>query len=347
MQSTDIQLLAKQLEHATKSPVRVEETGISWVLLTKTLVYKIKKPLRTSFLDFSTLERRHHYCDRELTLNGRFAPWIYLDVVPVRNQDGQLSIDIPSDGAIVDYAVKMRRLPSGRRMDRWLKKEQLEPITLRQLAEQLADFHRKNQIELPEVSIEDALADFADIRTAASPLEKHLGNSVHAVLEKSIALAQQVLQQCAPRLQERNEMGFFVDGHGDLHCGNVFVLERPLLFDCIEYSDRWRQIDVLSEVAFLHMDLAAHGRPDLASAFLRAYRENYPCMCTASDRMLYQFFLLYRANVRLKVHALSDKDQPEFSTKVHSDIRRYYRLLQRYTQQLKLALRVSPNSVFI
>jgi aminoglycoside phosphotransferase family enzyme len=283
--------------------VELVETHISWVLLTDTRAYKIKKPVRFSFADFSALSQRHFFCDRELMLNRRLTQDMYLSVLPVLRTGNRFSIG-KADGEIVDYALCMVRLDNTRQMNLLLEKNEVTPTHMEQLAGRLAEFHQNAQrVGLP-FDPEEKIRLFDDLRSMAGFVEMHLGKLARTNLEEALASAPFLIRRIFPRIKERIQLGFRIDGHGDLHSKNIFLLKEPVIFDCIEFNDSFRQIDLLDEIAFFCMDLEHYSKPDLASCFLDLYLRKMPCMPTEEDALIFLFFKWYRCNVRLKVNAL-------------------------------------------
>ena len=282
---------------------KLVETHISWVILTPDFAFKIKKPVRFDFLDFSTLLLRKKYCKEELRLNQRLAPETYLGVLPIGKKDGQLQI---GDGTKrpVDYAVWMRREDDSRQLDRLLQAGKVQHDELRPLAHQLAVFHQKHALRNPRFDPAELVADFADLFHHEKALKKVLGAAVAPMLNMMQETLPKFIAQHTERLRARAKAGFWVDGHGDLHARNIFLTESPIVFDCIEFAPHLRRLDVLNELAFLCMDFDHHARPDLSDAFLRFYQEEHACIMQPEDELLFCFFKAYRANVRLKVELL-------------------------------------------
>ena len=312
----------------------VEETHISWVIVAKSHVFKIKKPLKLSFLDFSTLAQRKKYCYRELKLNQRFSP-IYLNVWPVRNLDGHWQIG-GDGGKIMDYTVHMKRLISAKRMDKLLNKKRVTAKHIRSLASVISSFHsgaKKVSDPFQPAEARDAFNDIDSIRSIA---REHIGPEGADLIRKSIAWSDTFVKAHAPRIQERIEKGFCRDVHGDLHSGNIFLYEKPILFDCIEFNDSYRQIDLINEIAFFCMDLEAYGRVDLSKLFIKEYQRNLNCLQTDADLRLMEYYKCFRANVRAKVHALRASQASDTETfKLHvRALRKYLQLMKRYMKKL-------------
>ena len=282
---------------------QVEETHISWIAFSKTRVFKIKKPVKFSFLDFSTLEQRKKYCLRELKLNQRFSK-IYLDVLPIRCGINGWSLEEDGQGKVVDYAVLMKRMSSSKRMDKMLMEGKVNKTSIQALAKEVAFFHHKAEIIYTPFNLKKAKNLFNDIEEISGFIKKELGEEQQDFLLKSIAWSNNFLDSHALRIQERIKSGFKRDLHGDLHAGNIFLYQQPVLFDCIEFNDEFRQIDVLYEIAFLCMELEVGGHQELSDYFLAKYSKSLVCFEKEEDDDLYKYFKCLRANVRLKVRTL-------------------------------------------
>ena len=276
--------------------VRVAETHISWVFLTGEYAYKVKKPLKFPFLDFSSLERRRHFCKEELRLNRRLAPQLYLAVVPIGG-DG----DAPRVGEepAIEYAVKMREFPEDARLDKRLTAGALVAEPLRAFGARLARFHAELEPLAPRSPAANALAaalqNFDELRADLPARARH---GVAALREWTEERAASI----APIIERRAAQGRYRECHGDLHLENLLLLDGEILaFDALEFAPRLREIDVMSEAGFLAMDLAAHGRDDLAYDFLTAYLEaggDYDGLDVL------RFYAVHLALVRAKVRAL-------------------------------------------
>lgn len=332
MNATQIrQLLAAGQFETTE--VQLVETHVSWVLLSDRFAYKIKKPVKFSFLDFSTLEKRHFYCERELELNNRLAPDMYLSVVPIIQSGEQIGVG--GDGEVLDYALKMKRMDSTRQMHDLLEQNEVSKTDIQKLAEKIAIFHGHAEVIATPVDIATIQANFADILRIRDFLSHHLKKETVHVLEEAVQKSNSFLNQHAKRLQERSQSGFIVDGHGDLHSRNIFLLDEPVIFDCLEFNDSFRRLDMLDEVAFLCLDLDFYHHPDLETYFLEQYLEKMPCLRDEEDRQIFNYYKLYRANVRLKVTFLKAKQQRQKSESFHQDFdvaKQYFELFEKYLQ---------------
>lgn len=316
------------------------ETHISWVLLCERHVYKIKKPVHYSFLDFSTLEKREYYCGREIELNKRLTENIYLDVQPVWKISGLLSNDNESD-EIADYAVRMLKVDRSRQMDLLLLKNEVTNANIQDLANKIAAFH-KNAVIIYQKGNSDIQKKFNDLEQQRDFLRSSLNSSSSQIIDHAIKASDAFLQKNQTLIATRQKEGYFRDGHGDLHSRNIFLLPSgPQPFDCIEFNDDYRQIDVLDEVAFLCMDLDAFDRPDLSDLFLNYYNTSFPAMNSEDDRKLFVYYKSYRANIRAKVYSLRARSATVDSARSMylNEAVKYLNLMERYI----LFLQASTN----
>jgi uncharacterized protein len=276
--------------------VRVAETHISWVFLTGEYAYKVKKPLKFPFLDFSSLERRRHFCEEELRLNRRLAPELYLAVVPIGGERGAPRV---GEEPAIEYAVKMREFPEGARLDRRLEAGKLAAEPLRAFGGRLARFHAEQAPLAPRnpaaTALAGALQNFDELREDLPAREQRTLAALREWTEERAA-------SIAPIIERRASLGRYRECHGDLHLENLLMRDGEILaFDALEFDPRLREIDVMSEAGFLAMDLAAHGRTDLAYDFLTAYLEaggDYDGLDVL------RFYVVHLALVRAKVRAL-------------------------------------------
>ena len=278
--------------------VDLVQTHISWVLLAGEFAYKIKKPLQLPFLDFSTLDLRLRYCQDEVRLNRRFAPDIYLGVIGLFNtaQDPRFE----GSGPPIEYAVRMRRFDENARLDRLCVRGELHPRHLSDLAGTLVAFHASaavappsSRFGTPAQILAPALDNFHDL----------LRELPEAGLQPRLAALQawteRQFHQLAPVMQARHQAGRVRECHGDLHLANLVLLrERVRLFDCIEFNEDLRWMDVASEIAFTYVDLLAHAQPGLAGWLVNEYLSGSGDHEAA--RVL-RFYAVYRALVRAKV----------------------------------------------
>ena len=317
-----------------ENPGKIEliQTHISFVFLTENLVYKVKKAVNFGFLDFSTLDKRHLFCKKELVLNRRLSPEIYLDVVPINKSD---IIKINGSGKTVEYALMMKRLPQERIMTFLLKEGKVGKKIIDEIAKIVADFHSKAQTN-PEIN------EFGTLKIVKTNCDENFAQTTRYVNK---TILQKDFQQIQTKIEDfmENKKDLFEaritekrirDCHGDLHSGNIFVTDKIYIFDAIEFNDRFRYSDVASDVAFLAMDLDYQSRSDLADYFIERY------LAYSKDQqltMLLAFYKCYRAYVRGKVVSFR-LDDPNISAKEKAsaikEAQAYFKLAAKYAQNM-------------
>jgi aminoglycoside phosphotransferase family enzyme/predicted kinase len=297
------------------SAVEVRQTHISAVFLAGSYVYKVKKQVDLGFLDFSTLEKRHHFCKEEVRLNRRLAPHVYLGVVPVvRSAAG---VRFEGEGEPIEWAVKMQRLSDDATFQEGIRRGKVDIELIESLAQRLAFFHRAaetNERIAAFGRFEGVTGIVLDIFAQA---RGQVGTTVSmAVFNRVKALAEEALSRLRPVIEARAARGMPRDCHGDLHLDHIYYFpdQRPstdlVIVDCIEFSERFRFIDPVADMAFPAMDLAFHGRKDLAQSFADAY---FRLSGDEEGRVLLPLYTAYRATVRGMVEGLelNEKEVPE------------------------------------
>jgi len=317
-------------DHGTED-CQLIETHISWVILTGPFAYKIKKCLRLPFLDFSTLEQRKHCCEEELRLNHRHAPQLYLGIVAITGSDDTPRIN--GQGPVLEYAVKMVQFDQTQRLDNVLARNQLEPKHIVQLAKDLARIHRQAAVIHPcngfanmDQLRQDCLENFDVLAECADPgIQNLLCGRLRDWTDCSLLRLESVVES-------RLKRGFIRECHGDLHFENLVLYQnRVLPFDCIEFNEKLRWTDVMSDVAFVMMDLDWRGRPDLGWVFLNAYLAKSG---EYKGLALLHHYQVYRAMVRAKVAMLRSSQKQLSSAQLaqeHETVISRLRLAERYT----------------
>ena len=290
--------------------IRVIETHISFVILTGAYAYKIKKSVDLGFLDFTTLANRRFYCEEELRLNARLAPELYLEVVQIGG-----TADAPKvggSGTAIEYAVKMREFPQQAQLDRALARGALSTRHVDALAARIAAFH----FDAPRASLEpDAFRADKYARhgtpeaigaAAAQNFEQMravgIATNCRSLIDDVEAWSQKAHQRLKQVFHNRRRDGWVRECHGDLHLRNIVLLDdEPRAFDCIEFEPEFRWIDVMSDIAFLIMDLHAADRAGFAARFLNAYLESTG---DYGGLQVLRYYLVYRAMVRAKISLL-------------------------------------------
>jgi len=317
--------------------VKLVETHISWIFLTGEFAYKLKKPVNFGFLDFSTLSKRHHYCREELRLNRRFAPQLYLDVVSI---GGSPEKPVIGGTPAIDFLVKMKRFSRQNELDQLLRQNHLTAEMIEQFAEYLATIHQ----QAPPVSIH---CNFGSPKSISSPAQENfdllrslLPNSTHQQqLTELEDWCQSRFVHLLKLITRRKEQGYIRECHGDVHLANMLWFnEKPLLFDCIEFNDSFRCIDVINDAAFLLMDLEDRDAKTLSWQFLNHYLHQTG---DYSALPLLNYYKSYRALVRAKVICLRFNQPGLNSTeREHNNslLQSYLDLASTYSQPRKTPL---------
>lgn len=290
------------------SGVGLIETHISYVLLTGRHAYKIKKAISLPFLDFRSLASRRFHCEEELRLNRRLAPAMYEDVVAVTGTPDAPRLG--GDALPIDFAVRMREFPQEALLSSMLDRQDVDERRIDELAATVARFHDTVAVAPPDAPFGDADDALAlALGNVDAVLASRPTTAIASALEVLRRWTQETFVSIRDRLVARRRGGFVRECHGDLHLGNIAVVDgRVAIFDCIDFNPKMRWNDLMAEVAFLAMDLEYRGRPDLADRFVNRYLEATGDYAGAS---VLRFFVVYRAMVRAKVVALRAAQVPD------------------------------------
>jgi len=309
--------------------VEIAQTQMSVVFLTDAFVYKVKKPVNLGYLDYTTLEKRKFLCGQEVRLNRRLCPDVYIGVIPITLKKGTITLD--DGGRAIEYAVKMRRLPADRMMDILLAKGQVTVEMIQRVADRVADFHARAETS-PDIG------RFGSVDTVTfnaeenfNQTEKYIPRAASAKqYERLVDYTRGFIRQQTALLNRRVTEGRVRDCHGDLHSQHVCFTDGICIYDCIEFNDRFRYVDVAAEVSFLAMDLDRWEHPELSKEFVGEY------VARRGDRELPQllnFYRCYFAYVRAKVNCfrlddalLSDGQK----AKALEEAKRYFALAESY-----------------
>ncbi|MGY2283547.1 bifunctional aminoglycoside phosphotransferase/ATP-binding protein [Pseudomonas gingeri] len=278
------------------------ETHISWVLLTGSYAYKIKKPVNFGFLDFTELSGREHFCNEELRLNQRLTDDLYLEVLPITG-----TVDAPQlggDGPAIEYVLKMRQFPQSQLLSTLQANGELTAQHIDEMAQQIARFHqtapevpKEHYQGTPEAVMDPVRQNFEQIR----PFLQDKADLLQ--LDALQAWAETSFERLKPLFAQRKAAGFTRECHGDIHLGNATVIDgKVVIFDCIEFNEPFRFTDVYADTGFLAMDLEDRGLKSLARRFVSQYLE-----LTGDYQGLevLNFYKAYRALVRAKVALFS------------------------------------------
>jgi aminoglycoside phosphotransferase family enzyme len=312
--------------------IELKQTHISFVFLTGNFVYKVKKAVDFGFLDFSTLEKRRFFCEKELELNRRLCGNMYVEVVPVNKSD---CIKIDGEGETVEYAVKMKRIPEDKIMTRLLEEGKVDRALVDRMAKIIAEFHSKAKTG-------KRIGEFGSLPMIETNWRENFEQSEEFIGETIPAESYRLIRERTEDFMRENA-AFFAkrvaenrirECHGDIHSGNIFVADRIYIFDAIEFNERFRFCDVASDIAFLAMDLDFKDRSDLSKFFVERYVKY------SGDReveKLLDFYKCYRAYVRGKVTSFKLKDpsvSEEEKSAANKEAKAYFELATSYTRKL-------------
>jgi aminoglycoside phosphotransferase family enzyme/predicted kinase len=306
----------------------VIQTHISWVFIASPFVFKVKKPVNLGFLDFSTLGKRRHFCQRELELNRRLAPDIYLAVVPIYEGGSCFSFEPP--GKIAEYAVKMRELPRGWFLNEVLAKDMVGQEEIDRVT---ACLHRFYESETPSPEIEQwGTPEKLKISTDENfaQVEPFLRRTISRIAFETIRhFTNQFYAANAKLFCQRIRQHRILDCHGDLHLDHIHLTpEATTIFDCIEFNDRFRFIDIANDLAFLAMDFDFKGRSDLGNLLLRNAASEFD---DAGMLKVANFYKCYRAFVRGKVESIQAVEKETTNPQEHErKAGHYFRLALQY-----------------
>lgn len=312
--------------------VKLIQTHISYIFLTGSYVFKVKKPVDLGFLDFTTLDKRYLYCKEEIRLNRRLSPEIYMDVVEIKKDGDQFNIG--GSGELIEVAVKMRELPQEKTLARLLEKGQVTEDMIDDLARVMADFHQGAESS-PRISeFGEVERVFFGIEENFKQTEKYIGITLshekyHALKEYSYKF----LEGNTDLFQKRIEDGKIRDCHGDFHCENVYFVDKIYVLDCIEFNERFRYIDTACDMAFLIMDLDYRGYSEFSNRLLNTYLQftgDYGLVSVLN------FYKIYRAYVRGKVGSFKlDMEGPSEKQRaaIKREAKKYFDLAYQYVKK--------------
>jgi uncharacterized protein len=318
--------------HPVTQPIQLIQTHVSYILLTGDYAYKVKKPVNFGFLDFSTLEKREHFCQEELRLNQRGAAHLYLQVMPI-TQSGD-TFHLNGTETPVEYAVQMQQFPAGTLFSDLFDQGQLTAELLERLARELARFHAQG-------ATSDYIRSFGEVAQIRQAIdenydqtEKYIGGpQTQQQFDETRQYTDRLFAEQAPLFAQRVAQDKIRECHGDVHLRNIALWQDEiLLFDCIEFNEPFRFVDTMFDIAYIIMDLDARDRPDLSNRFLNAYLEQ------TGDWEGLQVLPLYlsrQSYVRAKVLSflLDDPSIPEaVKQEARDTASRYYRLAWEYTR---------------
>ena len=337
-------LHADVYDHPVKA-IELIETHISWVVLTGDYAYKIKKSVNFGFLDFSTLAKRQHYCKQEVKLNSRLTTNVYIDIVSISKKHNKLLI---SNTDVIEYAIKMRQFPQSAQLDNMLAAGQLNVSHVDAISKLVAEFHQSAQVADETSPFGDPEAVYRPVAENFNQIKQQLTTKVYDDILTELNLwSDSTFNHLKTVFTQRKRQGFIRECHGDMHLRNLVWLgdrtkleidKGPMAFDCIEFNESLRWIDVISEVAFLVMDLQDRKQFQLANRFINSYLERTGDYAGLS---ILPFYLCYRAMVRAKVAILRLQQEglsEEEKIQLFEEFETYLELAKDYSHPPKVKL---------
>lgn len=330
-----INALIPVLEKKFNKSVDRIETHISTLLLVGDQAFKIKKPVDFGFLNFTALQQRKFYCEEELRLNGRLAPEIYQQVVAVTDAVDKPAIN--GSGQVLEYMVQMKRFDQNGLFDQKLKNGTLNEKHITELAKTIADFHQritiangKSDISIVDSITQATIENFDQLRSFIQTQDSDL----QQLFSKLEQWNKQKISELSPLLRQRLDDGFVRECHGDMHLGNITLYNnRVTIFDGIEFNPAFSWIDVMSEIAFITMDLDSAGQTAFSSILLNLYLEQTG---DYAGLQLLPYYQAYRAMVRAKVTALRLGQLQENETEYQQQLlilQHYLEIANQYTKK--------------
>jgi hypothetical protein len=319
---------------------KVLETHISWVILTGPFAYKIKKPVDFEVLNFSTLDKRHYYCQEEVRLNKLLAPELYVDVITITGSENQPQLN--SAGTPIEYAIKMREFPQDEIFTQVLARNELTPALIDKLAKVIAEFHLTTAVAAADSAYgTPEHAHFPVIQNFSQVLPWLNDAAEKAQIAQLQNWAEQQFQQHQALFVKRKQQGFIRDCHGDLHLGNIILHnDKPLLFDRIEFNPDLRWNDVMADFAFLVMDLYDNQQWTLAHRLINTY---FAYTGDYAGLTLLPYYVSYRAMVRAKV-VLFHSTQTGLDTIAQENLKQQYR---KFVNLAEHCTRLPPPALLI
>jgi len=326
-----IEALMKPEAYEDPGSIELVQTHISVVFLTRCFVYKVKKAVNFGFLDFTTLEKRRFFCEKELKLNRRLCGDMYLEVVPINKAS---AVKIKGEGKTVEYAVKMKRMPQEKIMSKLLEENKVDDRLVDRIAKIISEFHSKAETNSRISEFGSLAAVETNWKENFEQTEEFIGKTISAEDFKLIReKVEKFMEKNTTFIKKRMSEKRVRDCHGDIHSGNIFVTDEIYIFDAIEFNERFRYSDVAADVAFLAMDLDFKKRTDLSNFFVKKYVEY------SGDQeltKLLSFYKCYRAYVRGKVTSFKLNDPSisgEDKTAAINEANAYFKLASTYAKK--------------
>ncbi|TGV01552.1 hypothetical protein [Flavivirga rizhaonensis] len=298
------------------------ETHISWILLCKAYAFKVKKPLKLKFLDYSEVSKREFYCKKELNLNDRFAPNVYLKVVPITYYQNQFKLAVTS-GDIIDYAVMMKRLDDTHLLANRINKNILQESELSNFSAYIYKIHKTSEV-CSDFNTNKLVKRLNQVLELKDIICKKIGKAGFEFIQKVITTSNRFLEANNTLFQSRIKQNYIKHVHGDLHFGNIFIDRKKIvLIDCIEFEEDYNKIDLLDDLASILVDFDFFERPYDATNFINQYISHYKGKTPMNDALL-NYYKMHRSVTRFSVNIIGEGAENMVNAK------KYYALIKKY-----------------
>lgn len=313
------------------SRVDVIETHMSWVFLTERRVYKLKKPLRSAFMDLRSVASRRQNCRRSIRLNRRLAGDVYIGALPLTRKP-QRKLELGGEGEVVDWLVKMRRLPAHRMLDAAIETRSVTREDIRKVSERLLAFYAaRKPISIPPARYLESFSQ--DIRNTDAVLSDPRHGLPLQLVRRLTGVQHQFVERCAEVLARRARDRHIVEAHGDLRPEHVCLIAPPVIIDCLEFNRSLRLLDPADELAYLALECERLGEPGLGKQLLQDYQQR---SAQTLPENLFSFYALFRACLRAKI-AVWHLDDPSVSDR--------HKWIQRAREYLHIAQRKASTAL--
>ena len=312
---------------------RLIETTISWVIITVSFAFKIKKAIKLPFVDFSTVSKRYHFCKQELELNRQLAPEVYLTIFPIT---GGMISNNPQDreDEVIDYAVQMIRLDQEKQMRTLLVRKELNTSDIKHLADKIALFHKNARIIKDAFDTTSLQDEYAAIKHELVFIAKKMGQEWVEKIEESINLSHAFLKAYRSYMDKRTISNKRRDCHGDLTTRNIYFYKDPVIINRIEYNKNFRYIDVLNDVAVLCVDLDFHNQSGQSELFYQSYLRALNEEDKEFSRKVLLYYKNHRANNLVKKYSTLAMQEEDNGHRL-LQLKKYLQLMHAYCEALR------------
>lgn len=317
--------------------VDITETPMSWIVLTKSQAFKIKKPIKNQWFDYSNLESRKISCEAEVEMNQWLAPNVYLGVIPI--VDTLFPANGESYESVIEYAVLMKKLRVAKQMNRMLDRKEVNKEHILKLVRCVVRYHSHSKVvDMPPINTYFQEMWHKVIRFDYSESIDELISSAQT-LKHADSIFKSFYRNHQTYFKDRKDFGKVRELHGNLLCNNIYLYNKPLIVDCIEFSDTLKHVDVLNEAALLCMDLEAHGERYLSGYFYKEYKKRMGTVNEECDEFLFVIYKLYHALAKAHeniLKAVAHKNKSQYYSYA-AELTIYSNLIDSYVEWLSRA----------